>query len=316
MTAARPIILDCDPGLDDAVALLLALASPQDIELLGVTVVAGNAPLEFCAVNARKICELAGCKDTPVYSGCSRPILKPLVTAPEVHGVTGLAGAGLPPPTMALQAQHAVDFIIDTVKARDGVTLCPIGPLTNIALALIKAPEIAARIREIVLMGGAMHGGNVTPVAEFNFYVDPHAAQGVLSSGIPVVMFGLDVTHTVLVTPERIAALRAIGSRVGTTVANMMAALPQRDAGHYGGCPLHDPCVIAYLIRPDLFSGRDCYVEALTDAGPAQGQSVVDWRGVTGRAANVRVVERADAAGFFRLLNECLTRFTDPIKPG
>ena len=189
MSERRAIIIDCDPGLDDAVALLLALASPDEIELLGITTVAGNAELHHCAANARKICELSGHYETAVFAGCARPILYPLETAAHVHGATGLAGAeDLATPSMALQDQHAVDFIIDTVKTRDDVTLCPIGPLTNIAVALVKAPEIAPRIREIVLMGGAMGHGNVSAAAEFNFYVDPHAARIVLESPVKTVM--------------------------------------------------------------------------------------------------------------------------------
>ena len=192
---ARPIIIDCDPGQDDAVALLVALASPDELEVKGITTVAGNVPLGLTESNARKIRELARRPDVPVFAGCSRPILRPLHTAETVHGPTGIDGAELPEPRRPLEATHAVDFIVDAAKGvGEPLTLVTLGPLTNIGVALVKAPEIAAGIREIVMMGGAMRGGNTTPVAEFNLFVDPHAARIVFESGVPVVMHGLDVT--------------------------------------------------------------------------------------------------------------------------
>jgi purine nucleosidase len=183
--------------------------------------------------------------------------------------------------------------------------------LTNIALALIKAPEIASRIREIVVMGGAMNAGNITPVAEFNFYVDPHAARVVFTSGVPIVMFGLNLTHQVLNTPARITPIRALGSAVSTFVADVLDTLPIDEIKHYGGNPLHDPNVIMYLIRPDLYTGKKYYVEIVSDSGPAQAQSIVDWRGRTGYPANALVITGVDSDAFYQVLSERLDRFSD-----
>ena len=200
----RPIIIDCDPGQDDALAILLALGSPDELAVLAVTAVAGNVPLALTQENARKVVELAGRRDLAVHAGAERPLVREPVTAEFVHGATGLDGADLPAPTLPLSAVHAVDAIVDLLRAHEpgSVTLCALGPLTNVALALLKAPEIAGRIREIVLMGGAIGEGNITPSAEFNIYVDPHAAKVVFEAGVPIVMHGLDVTHQALVTPR------------------------------------------------------------------------------------------------------------------
>ena len=241
------IIIDTDPGQDDAVAILLALASPE-LEVLGITAVAGNVPLKLTEKNARKICELAGRPETKVFAGAIRPLVRPLVTAEEVHGKTGLDGPDLPEPKMPLQKQHAVDFIVETLMHEPSgtVTLCALGPLTNIALALIREPKIAGRIKQIVLMGGGFfEGGNITPTAEFNIYVDPHAADVVFKSGIPIVVMPLDVTHKALTTKKRIAAFRELGTRVGIATAEMLEFFERFDEEKYGtdGGPLHDPCV-------------------------------------------------------------------------
>ncbi|MEN8683606.1 nucleoside hydrolase, partial [Marivita sp.] len=262
----RKIIIDTDPGQDDAVAILLALASPDDLEVLGITAVAGNVPLPLTQKNARIICELAGKSDTLVFAGCDAPMARKLVTAEHVHGKTGLDGPTLPDPTMPLQDEHAVDFIIETLRAQDEgtVTLCPLGPLTNIAVALNRAPDIADRIQEIVLMGGAyFEVGNITPAAEFNIYVDPEAAKVVFACGAPITVMPLDVTHKALVTSERNAAFRDLDTPVGRAVADMTDFFERFDKEKYGsaGAPLHDPCVTAYLIQPDLFSGRHINVE-------------------------------------------------------
>ena len=203
---ARPVIIDCDPGQDDAVALLLALASPDQIEVRGVTAVAGNVPLARTALNARKLCTLAGRAEVPVFAGCPRPMLRRLHTSEHVHGKTGLDGAELPQPEAPLGDRHAVDFIIETLRgaaeaAEADVTLCALGPLTNLGVAMVMAPDILGGVAEIVLMGGAFGEGNTTPAAEFNIFVDPHAAQVVFSSGVPITMMGLDVTHQALTTP-------------------------------------------------------------------------------------------------------------------
>jgi purine nucleosidase len=309
----RKIIIDTDPGQDDAVAILLALASPEDIEVLGITCVAGNVPLDLTVRNARIVCELAGKTDVKIFAGCDRPLGRELVTAEHVHGKTGLDGPVLPEPTMPIADGHAVDFIIDMLRehAPGTVTLCPLGPLTNIATALQKAPDIANRIAKIVLMGGGyFEGGNITPAAEFNIYVDPQAADIVFKSGAPIVVMPLDVTHKALVTTARNDAFRNIGSPVGIAVAEMTEFFERFDKEKYGseGAPLHDPCVTAYLIRPDLFKGRHINVEIETDSELTMGMTVADWWGVTDRAANATFMGDLDADGFFGLLTERLAR--------
>ncbi len=311
--AARPIIIDCDPGQDDAVALLLALASPEELELRGITCVAGNVPLALTEANARRIVELAGRTEVPVFAGCARPLLRSLVTAEHVHGRTGLDGCDLPAPALPLDPRHAVDFIVAECLAAgtDGLTLCPTGPLTNIAQAIVKAPEILPCIAEIVLMGGAaMTPGNTTPSAEFNIYVDPHAAHVVFECGRPIVMHPLDVTHKAITTPERLDAIRAIGTPVADAVAGMLAFYDRFDMDRYGmpGGPLHDPCVIAYLLKPALFAGRRARVRIETRSELTMGRTVVDWWGIEGGAPNALVLNEIDADGFYALLVERLAR--------
>ncbi|MEZ5752481.1 MAG: nucleoside hydrolase [Paracoccaceae bacterium] len=306
---ARKIIIDTDPGQDDAVAILLALASPE-LEVLGITCVAGNVPLPLTTKNARVICELAGRPDIKVFAGCDAPLQRKLVTAEHVHGKTGLDGITLPDPVMPLQDQHAVDFIIDTLRAQDGVTLVPIGPLTNIATALQRAPDIAARIDQIVLMGGAyFEVGNITPAAEFNIYVDPEAAEIVFKSGVPLVVMPLDVTHKALTTRPRIEAFRALG-HVGEVVASWTDFFERFDMEKYGseGAPLHDPCTIAWLLDPTLFTGREINVEIETQSPLTLGMTVADWWRVTGRKHNAFFVGDIDAERFYQMLTERLGR--------
>ncbi len=311
--SALPIIIDTDPGQDDAIALLLAAASPE-LDLLGVTTVAGNVPLKLTTRNARVVMELAGRRDVPICAGADKPLEGvPLVTAEHVHGDTGLNGIELPEPTVPLDARHAVDFIVDTLRQREPgtVTLCPLGPLTNIALALRRAPDVAGRIRRIVLMGGGFfEGGNVTPAAEFNLYVDPQAAHEVFTSGVPLTMAPLDVTHEALTTAARIEAIRRLGNRVGEAVAAWMEFFERYDEEKYGqdGGPLHDPCVIAWLLQPALFSSRECNVRIETRSELTRGMSVIDWWGVTGLPANAQVLRHVDADGFFALLTDRLSR--------
>lgn len=309
----RKIIIDTDPGQDDAVAILLALASPEEIDVLGITCVAGNVPLALTSKNARIICELAGKVDVPIFAGCDRPLGRDLVTAEHVHGETGLNGPKLPDPNMRLQDGHAVDFIIDTLLREDNgsVTLCALGPLTNLAAAFKKAPDIADRVQEIVLMGGAyFEVGNITPTAEFNIYVDPQAADIVFNSGIPIVVMPLDVTHKALVTKARNEAFRALDTSVGTAVAEMTDFFERFDREKYGseGAPLHDPCVIAYLIDPGLFTGRHINVEIETSSELTMGMTVADWWRVTDRPANALFIGDLDADGFFTLLTNRLAR--------
>lgn len=310
MPAVHRVIIDTDPGQDDAVAILLALASPE-IEVVGITAVAGNVPLRLTEKNARRICELAGRPETRVFAGAIRPLVRQLVTAEEVHGKTGLDGPDLPEPKMHLEKQYAVDFLIDTLMHEESgtITLCPLGPLTNIALALIRQPKIAGRIKQIVLMGGGFfEGGNVTPTAEFNIYVDPHAAEVVLKSGVPIVMMPLDVTHKALTTKKRVEAFRKLGTRVGKATAEMLEFFERFDEQKYGsdGGPLHDPCVIAYLIKPRLFSGREVNVTVETGSELTMGMTVIDWWGVTKRTKNAMVMREIDDDGFFALLVERL----------
>jgi len=311
----RKIIIDTDPGQDDAVAILLALGSPE-VDVLGITCVAGNVPLALTQRNARIVCELAARTDIPVFAGASRPMVEPLVTAEHVHGKTGLNGPTLWNPTMPLRKEHAVDFIVKTLRTnRDGaVTLCALGPLTNIALALIKAPDIAEHIHEIVLMGGgSFEGGNITPAAEFNIYVDPHAAKVVFQSGIPLVVMPLDLTHKTLTTRERVACFEKMGSRVGTFTAQMLGFFERFDMEKYGseGAPLHDPNVIAYLLKPEIYGGRNVNIEIETASNLTRGMTVVDWWRVSGRPENALFMREVDDAAFFELLFERLAHMSD-----
>lgn len=307
------IIIDTDPGQDDAVAILLALASPADLEVLAITAVAGNVPLPLTTVNSLKMVELAGRPEVPVYAGCDRPMVRPLITAEYVHGKTGLDGADLPDPVTALAPGHAVDRIIELVMENEPgtVTICPLGPLTNVGTALARAPEIAPRLAGIVLMGGGFfEGGNTTPTAEFNIYVDPQAADIVFRSGVPITVMSLDVTHRALMLPRHLERFAAMGTRLGTAVHGLLTFYERYDVEKYGmeGGPLHDPCVIAYLLRPGLFGGRNVNVEIEVQSELTMGMTVVDWWGMTDRPRNARWMRTIDSDGFFDLLVERLGR--------
>lgn len=300
-------IIDCDPGNDDAIALLLAMASPE-VALDAITVVAGNVGIERTATNALEIVELAG-REVPVHAGATRPLLRPLVTAPHIHGETGMQGLVLPKPRRALSPVHAVDHIRATLRAAAprSVTLCAVGPLTNLALAIATEPAIVAGIARIVVMGGAIGLGNTTPAAEFNIFVDPHAAAIVFGAGAPVVMVPIDLTHRAVATGPRIAAIRALDNAPAHAVADLMEAYPAREKFDYQGGPVHDACAVAYLVKPALMSGRECHVAIDTGDGPSRGRTVVDWWGKG--AANALVLDRIDADGFFALLTERLARY-------
>lgn len=309
---ARRIIIDTDPGQDDAVAILLALASPE-LEVLGVVAVAGNVPLPLTQRNARIVCELAGRRDIGVYAGCDAPIRRRLVTAEHVHGKTGLDGPPLPDPTMPLRDEHGVDFLIRTLRQEPAgtVTLCPLGPLTNIATAFRRAPDIVGRVQEIVLMGGAyFEVGNITPAAEFNIYVDPEAAEIVFKSGVPLTVMPLDVTHKALTSRDWVQAMADLGTETGRMVAAWTDFFERFDVAKYGssGAPLHDPTVIARLIRPELFAGRHVNVEIETSSELTLGMTVADWWGVTDRPKNAMFMGSVDRDGFFALLTERLAR--------
>ena len=306
------IIIDTDPGQDDAVAILLALASPE-LKVLGITCVAGNVPLTKTIYNARQICELSGRMKPPIFAGCDRPMRRDLTTAEHVHGKTGLDGVTLPEPKIKIETTHAVDFIIETLRESPSksITLCPLGPLTNIGTALKKAPDIADRIQKIVLMGGAyFEVGNITPAAEFNIYVDPEAAEIVFKSGIELIIAPLDVTHKVLTSNEWVSELKAHDNYICNVVAAWTSFFERFDTEKYGtqGAPLHDPCVIAYLINPDLFAGRSINVEIETKSKLTRGMTVADWWGVTGRSINALFLNDVDATGYFKLITDRLTK--------
>ena len=310
---SRPIIIDCDPGQDDAVNLLLAMSSPDELAILGITAVAGNVPLALTERNARLMCDIAGRDDIPVFAGCERPLVRRLITAEDVHGRTGIDGIDIIEPRTPLQGKHAVDFIVETLEAAadDSVTLVPTGPLTNIAMAMVKKPAILPKIREIVLMGGAMReGGNHSPSAEFNILVDPHAAHVVFDCGRPIVAMGLDVTHQVIATPQRVARIRALGNRVADATAGMLEFYSRHDSLKYGieGSPLHDPCTAAYLLRPEVFTGRLCNIEVEIHSELTAGHTAVDFWDVSGRPKNALWVHGVDADAFYELLTERLGR--------
>ena len=310
--APRKIIIDTDPGQDDAAAIMLALASPE-LEVLGVTAVAGNVPLALTARNAGIVTEICGRSDIAIYAGADKPLARKLVTAEHVHGKTGLDGVDLFEPARPLETQHAVDFIIETLRNEPAgsVTLCPLGPLTNIATVIERAPDVVSRIKEIVLMGGGFfEGGNITPSAEFNIFVDPEAAKIVFSAGVPLTMMPLDVSHKVLTTKLRVGRLRANGNRPSVVMADMLEFFERFDEEKYGtdGGPLHDPTVIAWLLDPEMFSGRRCNVEIETGSELTLGATVVDWWKVTGRSENAFVVRDVDADRFFDLFIERVGR--------
>jgi purine nucleosidase len=311
---AKKIIIDCDPGQDDAICLLLAMASPDDFDILGITAVAGNVPLDLTQRNSRIICELARRADIDVYAGCADPMVRDLITAENVHGNTGIDGIDIYEPAHPLQSQHAVDFIIESLHAEEEgtVTLVPTGPLTNIATAFDKDPSIVPKVENIVLMGGAMReGGNHSPSAEFNILVDPQAAKAVFECGRPLTVLGLDVTHQVLATRERVARIRNIGSEAAIATANMLDFFNRHDTKKYDslGSPLHDPCTIAYMLRPDLFTSKQCNISIETQSELTMGNTAVDFWHVTDRPSNANWVYGIDADGFYELLTERLARF-------
>lgn len=307
---SRRIIIDTDPGHDDACAILAAVAATE-LDVLAITTVAGNVPLDKTTFNALRLRELAGAPDIPVYQGCSRPMVNELVTAEYVHGATGLDGPHLPEPQGQVESQHAVDYLVESLLAADdrSVTVCAIGPMTNLGMALVMEPAIAAKVEEFVIMGGSFHaGGNITPTAEFNVFVDPHAAHVVLTSGVPATIMPLDVTHQAQATPPRVAALRALASPVGDAVGAMLDFVARFDVSRHGfsGFPLHDPTVIAYLLEPQIFQSRRGYVSVILEPGAGHGMTVADWWGTTGVEPNATVMLGLDADRFYELLTERL----------
>ncbi len=309
----QKIILDCDPGRDDALAIALALASPDEIELLGLTAVAGNVALELTQRNARLICEICGHGDVEVYAGADRPLARAAVTAGHVHGATGLDGIEVREPAVPLGDRHAVDFIVETLTAagEDEITLVAVGPLTNLATAFARAPEVLPRVRRIVVMGGARReGGNVTPAAEFNIYADPEAAAAVFSCGRPLVVIGLDVTYRVLATLAHARRMEALGTPPARALAALLRPVGPRGERKFGpgATPLHDPCTIAWLLRPELFETRHVNVAVETGSDLTLGATVVDFWSATDRAPNAHWAHEVDGEGVLDLLIDRIGR--------
>lgn len=303
----EPVLIDTDPGQDDAVALLLAFASADRLDLRAITTVAGNVPVAQTTANALRIRDLGQRGDIPVYRGAEGPLVVPLETAEFVCGPDGLAGADLPAPASQAAPGHAVQAIVDLCRSApdDGITLCPLGPLTNLALAFRLAPDILPKLRRIVLMGGAIGLGNITPAAEFNAYVDPHAAAIILGCGRPIVMFGLGVTLQAIASHDQIARIGALGNAAGRAVHGMLTR-PRPGGLGSEGHPMHDPCVIAYLLWPELFEGRDCFVAVETGDGPLRGRTTIDWNGRLKRESNACVVSAVKAHELFERMIERL----------
>ena len=306
----RKIIIDCDPGHDDAMAILLAHGNPE-IELCAITTVAGNQTLEKTTLNARRVCSVANVTGVPVAAGCDRPLLRPLVTAPETHGESGLDGPRFADPATPLADAHAVDLIIDLVMGSPGeITLVPIGPLTNIAIALRKQPRLATAVREVVLMGGAHTRGNATPAAEFNIFVDPEAAAIVFGAGWPITMIGLDLTHQALATPEVIGRIGALGTPLAATTVELMRffAGTYKAMSGFDSPPIHDPCAVARIIDPSLVECVATHVTVETHGATTSGMTSVDFENRFGRGPNALVATRLDFDGFWDLMLDAIRR--------
>lgn len=290
------------------------MASADELDILGITAVAGNVPLYLTERNSRMMCELAGRQDIRVFAGAEQPLVRDAISAEYIHGETGIDGTDVFEPETPLQSQHAVDFLLETLgsAAPASITLVPTGPLTNIAAAIIADPQIVENVAEIVLMGGAMReGGNRTPSAEFNILADPHAADIVFSCGRPLTVMSLDVTHKVLSTRERVARIAALGNRVAEATAGMLSFFHRYDTEKYDspGPPLHDPCTVAYLLRPELFKTKLCNVAIETESELTMGHTAVDFWHVTDRPRNANWAYEVDADGFYELLTERLARY-------
>lgn len=308
---ATPIILDCDPGHDDAVAILLAAANPA-IDLLAITTVAGNQTLDKCTLNARRMCTVAGIRGVPIAAGAAAPLRRPLRVAADIHGESGLDGPAFGPPAVDLADEPAVELIRRTLLEHpEPVTLVPTGPLTNVATLLTEHPEVRPRISRIVLMGGSTERGNVTPAAEFNIFVDPEAAAIVFGSGLPLTMIGLNVTHQARVTPEIVDRLRALGTPVADVCATLMTffADAYRDRFGFGSPPLHDPIAIAQVIDPALVTCVDAPVAVETSGEHTLGATVVDLHHVTGSPDNAQVGVSVDVEAFFELVVEAVASY-------
>jgi len=303
----RPLIFDCDPGQDDAISLMMALAPKSGLDIHAITVVAGNTSLNKCQRNARMITQICGRSDVPIFAGCAAPLTYPLATAEEVHGVEGLDGIEIFDPALALQSEPAVDAIIRLCRELDEVVLVPTGPLTNIATALQRAPDIADKIAEIVLMGGARsEAGNITPSAEFNIYVDPHAAAIVFEADIPKTVFGLDITHQALIRDGHVAQIGQLGTAMSERLTAMLrSGYAAYDRAKFGtaGTPIHDACTTAYLLRPELFTFKEVSVRVETDSPITRGHTSVDYWGMTDRVKDTRWAVTVDEDGMGFLIS-------------
>jgi inosine-uridine nucleoside N-ribohydrolase len=309
-TPRQPIVLDCDPGHDDALAILLAAADPA-LELVAITTVAGNQSLDKTSLNARRMCSAAGIRGVPVAAGCDRPLVRDRIASPEIHGESGLDGPAFGTPTVPLDPRHAVDVILEASRAHDGLVLVPTGPLTNIATALARDPGLAQRLRRIVLMGGAIGLGNVTPAAEFNIAVDPEAARAVFESRVPITMVPLEATHQALATPqviERIAELDFPLAHLCVELLGFFAETYLRVFG-FEAPAVHDPCALAWLIDPTIVPTRPMRVDIETRAEFSDGRTVCDLYGVTGRRANAEVGTGLEVDRFWELLIGALASY-------
>jgi purine nucleosidase len=309
----RDLIIDTDPGADDVVALLLALASPEELNVLAITTVAGNVRLDKTSRNARLAREWAGREEIPVYAGAPKPLVRSPIYAENIHGQEGLPGVAVHEPAKGLAEGNAVDYLITTLRnaSPHSITVAMLGPQTNLALALIQAPDITQGIKEVVVMGGAhFNGGNITPVAEFNLFADPHAAQVVLASGVKLTYVPLDVTHKMLTSDQRLKQIEALNNQAGRLVSGILNEYVKADMAHYGlpGGPVHDASVIAWLLKPELFSGREVNLAIDSREGISFGQTVADWYDTLGHEKNVFWIESGDAQGFFDLLSQRLAR--------
>ena len=305
---SKPIILDCDPGHDDAMAILLARGCP-DVDLLAITTVAGNQTLAKTTLNARRVCTIAGIDDVPIHAGCDRPLMRPPIISADIHGESGLDGPSWGEPTVPVADEHAVDYLVRTLMASDGeITLVPIGPLTNIALALAREPRIAARTRGVVLMGGSYTRGNVSPAAEFNIMADPEAASMVFRADWPVTMVGLDLTHQARAHQWVIDEIRAMGTALSATVVELLEFMHGTYRQTYGSTapPIHDPCAVARVARPELVRVQDAFVAVETTGQWTAGMTVTDFAGKLGVAKDTQVATELDVDGFWAMMLDAL----------
>jgi inosine-uridine nucleoside N-ribohydrolase len=308
-TGARRVVLDCDPGHDDAMAILLAAASPA-LELLAITTVAGNQTLDKVTLNARRVCSVAGITDVPIAAGCDRPIRREQVVAGDIHGASGLDGVDWGEPTVGLDPRHGVDVIVEAAEAGP-LTLIAVGPLTNVATALERAPHIAANLERISIMGGAIGLGNRTPSAEFNIYVDPEAAAAVFASGVPITLLPLEATHRALATDEVLERIAALGSPVAAMSIALMRFFAETYERVFGfdAPAVHDPCAVAAVIEPSIITTRHVNVMIDTSSGIGAGRTACDIHGVTGNPENADVAIDLDARAFWDLMIQALAAY-------